>query len=381
MKEQQCPFYFQQIQITKINKNTMYKKFLRSLLFCLDEELSHHFALFLLKTGFFNQKKIIDPRLSVTIKNIKFENPLGLAAGFDKNAEIFKNILGLGFGFCEIGTVTPYPQAGNLKPRLFRLIEDQAIINKMGFNNKGHEKIYERLKLFLKPSQIVGINIGANKDSKDRVGDYKKGLEKFYSLAKYFTINISSPNTPGLRSLQEKEPLQELLKILSKTRQEQIKKGFLYIPIFLKIAPDLLEADLEIIAEEFQKTDLDGMIISNTTIEKSFLKSAYKNQEGGLSGVPLFERSTIVLAKMRKFLGSEKILIGVGGVSDAKTFLEKIKAGADLVQLYSALIFEGPKLANKILTDVIYEIEKENISHIRDYRNLSLEKWASKSLL
>ena len=310
-----------------------------------------------------------------------FNNPLGLAAGFDKNAQAIEAIMRLGFGFCEIGTVTPKPQAGNMKPRLFRLAEDFAIVNRMGFNNSGHDVIYENIEKSYKGSGVLGINIGANKDSYDRIGDYVQGLQKFYTVAHYFTINISSPNTPGLRGLQERENLEKLLELLSQERKKQKSAGRNYVPIFLKIAPDLSEESLEEIAEIFLKSDFDGLVVCNTTIERKHLKDRQQIETGGLSGRPLFEKSTIILAKMRRYIGKERALIGVGGVEDSQSFLEKVKAGADLVQLYSALIYKGPLLAADILRKVSRQMDLDGVKNLADYRDLHTEKWANRELL
>ncbi|WP_142415834.1 quinone-dependent dihydroorotate dehydrogenase [Bartonella massiliensis] len=348
----------------------------RSALFMLDPEHAHRLAIVGLKSGLNGCQKVVDKRLCVTIAGLEFKNFIGLAAGFDKNAEVVDEILRLGFGFTEIGTVTPKPQIGNPKPRLFRLKEDEAIINRMGFNNDGHQVVYNRLRT-CKKTGIVGINIGANKDTVNKIDDYTVGIAHFYDIADYFTVNISSPNTPGLRDLQARDSLRLLLNAISKARKEQEKRRGFSVPIFLKIAPDLSEKELDDIAEEIKLSDLDGLIVSNTTLLRQGLKNIhFSNEEGGLSGRPLFERSTIVLAKMRQKLGREIAIIGVGGIKDAETALEKVKAGADLIQLYSGMIYEGPNLAITILKEILRMMQQDGVDNIKSYRDHRLEHWA-----
>lgn len=353
----------------------------RSVLFMLDPERAHRLAIAGLKTGLSGYQKIFDERLCVTVAGLKFKNFVGLAAGFDKNAEVIDAVLGLGFGFTEIGTVTPKPQMGNPKPRLFRLVEDEAIINRMGFNNDGHQAVYKRVCV-RKQGGIIGINIGANKDTVNKIDDYITGIICFYDVADYFTINISSPNTPGLRDLQARSNLSLLMKAVSQARNEKKEKHGVSVPIFLKIAPDLTEQELDDIAEEMKLSDFDGLIVSNTTLSRQGLKnSALIGEEGGLSGRPLFEHSTIVLAKMRKRLGKDIAIIGVGGVRDAQTALEKIKAGADLVQLYSGMVYEGPELAVTIMRDVLQIMQQDGVDTIKSYRDHNVDNWAKRALL
>ncbi|WP_375624569.1 MULTISPECIES: quinone-dependent dihydroorotate dehydrogenase [unclassified Bartonella] len=348
----------------------------RSALFMLDPEQAHCLAILGLKSGLNGYQKVIDKRLCVTVAGLEFENFIGLAAGFDKNAEAVDGIFRLGFGFTEIGTVTPKPQIGNPKPRLFRLKEDEAIINRMGFNNDGHQVVYNRLRA-CKKTGVVGVNIGANKDTVDKIDDYTVGIAHFYDIADYFTVNISSPNTPGLRDLQARDSLHLLLSAISQARNEQENKHGFSIPIFLKIAPDLSEKELDDVAEEIKLSDFNGLIVSNTTLSRQGLSNSHlSNEEGGLSGRPLFERSTIMLAKMRQKLGKEIAIIGVGGVKDAQTALEKVKAGADLIQLYSGMVYEGPNLAITILQEILQMMQQDGVDHIKGYRDHSLEHWA-----
>ncbi len=293
--------------------------------------------------------------LKTKVFGLEFPNPVGLAAGFDKNAEVPDAMLAQGFGFVEIGTVTPLPQSGNAKPRLFRLNADQAVINRMGFNNEGHAKVLQRLINRQKNGGIVGVNIGANKDADDRVADYVLGLKVFSDVASYITINISSPNTPGLRNLQGKQDLQRLLEKLNAARTTKT-------PMLLKIAPDLTGEDLQDIAECCQGGSVDGVIISNTTLLRENLQSPHATEQGGLSGVPLFKNSTQLLADFHQISGGKIPLIGVGGISDVATALAKFKAGASLVQLYSALVYQGPQLVKDICQGLDAEFSKRQRS-------------------
>ncbi|MBB5073463.1 dihydroorotate dehydrogenase [Bartonella callosciuri] len=351
----------------------------RSAFFMLDPEHAHRLAIIGLKSGLNSCQKIVDKRLCVTVAGLEFENFVGLAAGFDKNAEVVDAVFRLGFGFTEIGTVTPKPQAGNPKPRLFRLQKDEAIINRMGFNNDGHKIVYNRIRA-CKRSGILGINLGANKDTVNKIDDYTAGIAYFYDIAHYFTVNISSPNTPGLRNLQARDSLHLLMNEISRVRSEQKKKHGFSVPIFLKIAPDLSEKELDDIAEEMKFSNFDGLIVSNTTLSRRDLTdNLLSSEEGGLSGRPLFERSTIVLAKMRQKLGKEIAIIGVGGVRDAQTALEKVKAGADLIQLYSGMVYEGPDLATVILKEILQFMQQDGIDTIKAYRDHRVDYWAKRA--
>jgi len=360
----------------------------RPLLFMLEPERAHELALTVLKSGWLGRGQISHACLATSIAGLNFPNPLGLAAGFDKNAKVAEKILRLGFGFSEIGTLTPQPQMGNQHPRLFRLTKDQAIINRMGFNNDGHDVVYQRLRHRQKGG-IIGVNIGANKDATDRIADYATGICRFYDVADYFTVNISSPNTPGLRDLQMREALKNLLTAvctareayttqLSQPEHSSQKKDL--VPIFLKIAPDLTEEGLDDIAEAVAESSLDGLIISNTTLTRRNLTDAQHQQDGGLSGRPLFERSTSILAKMRQRVKKTMPIIAVGGITDSKSALEKIRAGADLVQLYSAMVFGGPHLPSRLLKELIAICQKDGVANIADYRDQSLNYWAKRRL-
>lgn len=348
----------------------LYQTLGRKAFFMLDAETAHGLSIKALKFGAAPFCKTHnDKRLSQNIAGLNFPNPVGMAAGFDKNAEVPLQLLSLGFGFTEIGTITPLAQSGNPKPRIFRLVEDNAVINRLGFNNEGHQAALSRLTSISQQNGIIGINIGANKDSADRSEDYVKGIEVFYHLAHYFTANISSPNTPGLRDLQARESLSELLSRIVAKRQQLAKIHGNSVPIFLKIAPDLTEEGLDDIALEVSAHGLDGVIVSNTTLSRENLKNTSNvDQAGGVSGRPVFDRSNIVLAKMRKRLGGDMPIIGVGGIDDTKSAIEKIKAGADLIQLYTGMIYQGPTIASKInrgLSSYCDEHQLDNISNIR----------------
>jgi dihydroorotate dehydrogenase len=336
-------------------------------LFLFDPETAHGLSIAALKTGIVPACAARnDGRLRQTVAGIDFPNPLGMAAGYDKNAEVPEALLRLGFGFTEIGTVTPRPQEGNPKPRIFRLVVDDAVIN--------------RLKACRRDA-LIGVNIGANKDSADRIADYVSGIRTFYNVARYFTANISSPNTPGLRDLQARESLDALLSAILAARAEEAGRTGRQVPVFLKIAPDLTEEGLDDIAAVALAHPLDGLIVSNTTLSREGLRDVRQAAEaGGLSGKPLYEKSTVVLAKMRRRVGENLPIIGVGGVSSAETAAEKIRAGADLVQLYSCMVYAGPGLAGEIVGGLSRLCDREGLSSIREIRGSRLAYWADRAL-
>ncbi len=299
--------------------------------------------------------------LRTRVAGVHFPNPLGLAAGFDKNAECYAAMLALGFGFVEVGAVTPRPQPGNPQPRVFRLRKDRAVINRYGFNNHGAEAIAARLS----PGRpgVVGVNLGANKDSEDRAGDYAALLRRLDGLADFFTVNISSPNTPGLRALQGKAALDDLLARVAAARRAMATPA----PVFLKIAPDLTDADKADIAGSVKSCGVDALIISNTTLARpETLKSPQAGEKGGLSGAPLFAPSTALLAEFYAALGGAVPLIGVGGVASARQAYAKIRAGAALVQLYTALVYEGPGIVGKILRELPQLLAADGFSTVAD---------------
>ena len=319
---------------------------LRPLLFALDPETAHRAAIMALASGLLPKPPPPSARLRRTLLGLDFPNPVGLAAGFDKNAEVPDAALALGFGFVEVGTVTPRPQAGNPRPRMFRLADDRALINRLGFNNAGHEAVYLRLA-GRRRTGIVGVNLGANKDSPDRIADYAAGVRRFADVADYLTVNVSSPNTPGLRDLQEKEAAATLLAAVAAARDAGQKR----VPILLKIAPDGLDdAALAGLVDTALACGIDGIIATNTTVARNYLTSArHTSEAGGLSGRPLFDPSTAIIRKLRGFAGDALVLVGVGGVDSVQTAQVKFDAGADLVQLYTGMIYEGPDLAARIV--------------------------------
>jgi dihydroorotate dehydrogenase len=313
-----------------------------------------------------------DPRLSVAAFGLTFPNPLGLAAGFDKNAEVARGLLGSGFGFVEVGTLTPRPQAGNPRPRLFRLSGDEALVNRLGFNNDGYAAAHARLSGRPHPG-VVGVNIGPNKDSADRIADYVLGVRTFADVASYFTINVSSPNTPGLRDLQQRGALDELVARVIEARDGASKRR----PVLVKIAPDVDLATLDDIVSVGRARGVDGMIVSNTTISRPpGLREAKANETGGLSGRPLFDLSTRTLA--RTFLRAEGAfaLIGCGGVDSARAALAKIEAGASLVQLYTALIYRGPGLIDEILGGLTRVVSERRIEGLANLVGVAARDWA-----
>ena len=327
-----------------------------NLLRLLPPEQAHQITIKLLKSNIAFSKKENQKfkALKQTIFGIDFLNPLGLAAGFDKNAEVIKSMLSYGFGFIEVGTITPKPQKGNEKPRIFRLLEDEAIINHLGFNNDGSEIALKNIKSFYEGDYfggIIGINIGKNKSTQNDIDDYLYCVEKFANYGNYITINISSPNTPGLRDLQLRGRIEALVKKIQ-NKQNEIKQ-LNNKPIFIKISPDLNDEQLRDIALMSLANNVNGLIISNSTLKRpNSLISAYKNEVGGLSGKPIFLDSTIILKKMYSLTNGQIPLIGVGGISNGHECYEKIKAGASLVQLYTALVYSGPKIINSIIKEL-----------------------------
>jgi dihydroorotate dehydrogenase len=303
-----------------------------------------------------------DPRLAVEVLGLRFGNPIGLAAGFDKDAIAPDAMAKFGFGFVECGTVTPRPQIGNPRPRLFRLKADHAVVNRMGFNNQGMEAIAARLARRTRGG-IVGINIGANKDSVDRSADYRDAFSKLAPFASYVTVNVSSPNTPGLRGLQNKSELEHLLALLTDARA---KMG-LRVPLLLKIAPDIDPAGADDIAQVTLASGIEGLIVSNTTIARpTTLKSSEAQQSGGLSGAPLFEPSTALLRTMRQRVGTRLVLVGAGGVASGADVYAKICAGASLVQLYTALAYEGPGLVMRLKRELLDCLVRDGLTRVRD---------------
>lgn len=334
----------------------------------LDPEEAHGWAIRGLKWGLGPRDSgPDDPILAVKLAGLDLPNCVGLAAGFDKNAEVPDAMLAAGFGFVEAGTVTPLAQAGNPRPRLFRLTEDQAVINRMGFNNGGLEPFARRLSVRQGRGGVVGANIGANKDADDRIQDYVAGLTRLWGLSDYFTANISSPNTPGLRALQTKAALEELLGRLAEARAMLKASSGRDYPIFLKVAPDLEDGEVEAIVETVVGAGLDAIIVSNTTIARpDTLKSALASEGGGLSGAPLLAPSTMVLKRFYAAAAGRVALIGAGGIADGAGAYAKIRAGARAVQLYSALVYGGPGLVKRIKRDLAARLRADGFAAVED---------------
>ena len=350
----------------------------RRALFTLDAEAAHGLTLKALSSGLTPVcRPAADPRLAVQAAGLAFPNPLGMAAGFDKNGEVPDALLRLGFGHTEVGTVTPRSQAGNPKPRVFRLERDKAIVNRLGFNNDGHAALLARLSARAGRDGIVGVNVGANKDAADRVADYVTGIETFAAHASYFTVNISSPNTPGLRDLQARAALSELLGRVVEAREHQVERVGRRVPVFLKIAPDMDEAGLDDIATEVLASGIEGLVVSNTTLSRAGLADRKGAEEtGGVSGRPLFRRATITLARMRQRVGQDLPIIGVGGVDSGEAAWTKIAAGATLLQLYTGLVYEGPGLLSRILKHLSASLEREGLASLAEATGRNTDAWA-----
>lgn len=332
----------------------------RPLLALLDAEDAHCLAIATLRLLPLHGSSRADGPLATSVAGLAFPNPLGMAAGFDKNAEVPDALLGIGFGFAEVGSITPLPQAGNPRPRLFRLTEDKAVINRMGFNNAGAEAAVERLARRRGRPGIVGINIGANKDSLDRIADYATMARLMAPLASYLAVNVSSPNTPGLRALQDEGALTALLDAVLAAR------GAKGPPVFLKVAPDLEPADIDAIARIALDKRLGGLIVSNTTISRPPLASAHAGEAGGLSGAPLRDLAQQRLRDFRQATGGAIPLVGVGGIASAQDAWARIRAGASLVQLYSAMAFAGPGIARRIVKELEALMRRDGFATIAE---------------
>jgi dihydroorotate dehydrogenase len=315
--------------------------------------------------------RLPDPRLAVSAFGLRFPNPLGLAAGFDKNAEVPGAMLRLGFGFVEVGTLTPRPQPGNACPRLFRLREDGAVINRFGFNNEGYDRARARLQR--RPEGLVGVNVGANKDAADRIADYALGVKTFAPVADYLAINVSSPNTPGLRDLQRRDALDALVARVVEASEATAPRR----PLLVKIAPDLDERELDDIVAIALTRRVDGLIVSNTTVSRPpTLRSRHRGETGGLSGRPLFAPSTRLLAQACLKVGGAIALIGCGGIEDAETALAKIEAGADLVQLYTSLALKGVGVVAEVLEGLARTVEARGVASVAALTGTRAREWA-----
>ena len=348
----------------------------RPVLHVLDPETAHDLTIAGLRSGLLPAAPVpADERLRVSCMDLDFPNPVGLAAGFDKNAEVPDDMLRLGFGFVEVGSVTPRAQSGNDKPRLFRLSQDMAVINRMGFNNDGHARVFGRLSDRDGRGGIVGVNLGANKDSDDRIADYALGAAVFNKFASYITVNISSPNTPGLRALQSRRELEILINRVCEAIDGSADDDGRRAPLVLKIAPDLVEDELEDIAAVCLAARVDAIIVSNTTISRPELTSQHKDEQGGLSGVPLFRLSTMQLARMQAATGGRVPLIGAGGISNAEDAWQKLRAGASLLQLYTALVYHGPQLIADILQGLIDRLDQHGFARLQDVTGSGRDEW------
>ena len=333
--------------------------FAKPAIFAMDAESAHRAAIAAMKALPNKRVPHHHDSLRQEVAGLHFPSPIGLAAGFDKNAEVYREMLGFGFGFVEVGTLTPRPQEGNPKPRLFRLKEDRAVINRMGFNNEGQDAALPRLQGRKRRLGVLGINIGANKDSDDRIADYVSGVQKVAQFADYLTINISSPNTPGLRQLQDEAALKDLLQAVTGAR------GDMALPVFLKVAPDLEADDPDRIAKAAIDAGLEGLIVANTTIDRpDHLQSRFKGETGGLSGAPLKPKAYAALKAFRAASGGTIPLIAAGGVENAADAWSRITHGASLVQIYSALVYQGPGLAMRIAGDLQLRLEAEGMQNI-----------------
>ena len=338
---------------------------LRSLIFKLDPETAHNLAIKSLKLNFvpniLNENKE-DPIFKTKLFGKDLNNPIGIAAGFDKNAEVYNSLFKLGFGFVEVGTVTPLKQYGNPKPRVFRLVEDKALINRLGFNNLGAQNIYDRIKLNKKEG-LLGINIGPNKDTEDRFKDYLFGFKIFHEVADYITINISSPNTENLRNFHEQKKLDELLNLIGREKKNLDSKT----PIVVKISPNISDQEIDKVSEVLLNNNIEAIIISNTSDStRENLNNIQSHQKGGLSGKPIEEKSTILVNKFYNLLKGKVKIIGVGGIDSGKSAYKKFLAGADYVQLYTGMVFRGPNIVNMIKKELKELLLKDGVKNISE---------------
>ncbi len=350
----------------------------RPALLMMEPERAHELTLLSLEKGLYPRRQGPDSEvLKQQVMGLDFPNPVGMAAGFDKNGRVPQALRNIGFGFAEVGTVTPLPQPGNLRPRIFRLIRDRAVINRLGFNNEGHQAVLSRLRSH-EHQGIVGVNIGVNKDQTDQIADYESGLAAFSQVADYFMVNISSPNTPGLRDLQAPDNLDRLLQRLQKTRGEIYERSGRRPPVAVKLSPDMSVDDLPAIVDVLMSRSVDGICVSNTTLSRYGLRDQVTAREsGGLSGRPLFEMSTAMLARVYLLSQGKVPLIGVGGISSGENALDKIKAGASLVQLYTGLIYEGAGLVGRIKSHLETYCLSHKISSISEVTGCDARKWAA----
>ena len=349
----------------------------QALMLSLDPERAHMLTIKSLEMGIYPRSVAPDDaRLRQTILGLDFPNPIGIAPGFDKNARVVTPLFNMGFGFVEVGTLTPRPQGGNPIVRVFRSAEDRAVVNRLGFNNEGQAAAFERLRRGV--PGIVGVNLGANKTSEDKIADYVAGVARMAPVASYLTVNISSPNTPGLRDLQAPNELARLLTRVEEACRELPGER---PPLFVKLAPDIADADLPEIVGIIQGSGADGIIVSNTTLSRDGLTDeTLIAEQGGLSGRPLFVRSTRMLAQVYRLTAGTMPLIGVGGIDSAETALAKIEAGASLIQMYTGLIFEGPELIGRIKRRLVQAVAEAHANSLAPIIGRRAEEWALKTL-
>lgn len=349
----------------------------QALLMALDPEKAHDLTLKSLELGVYPRAlRPDDPRLKQTVFGLDFPNPLGMAPGFDKDARVPQQLLDMGFGFVEVGTLTPRAQRGNPAPRIFRSHADRAVVNRLGFNNEGQDAALRRLAK--RPRGIIGINLGTNRDSTDRIADYVDGIRRMAPVASYFTINISSPNTPGLRDLQTPRKLDALLGKVQAARKALGPKA---PPLLVKLAPDLADADLPDVVAVIEANEANGIIVSNTTLARDHLRDrTLIREKGGLSGRPAFLRTTRMLARVYQITEERLPLIGVGGIDSGETALAKIEAGASLIQLYTALVFEGPGLISRIKDTLVQAMTRENATSPAPLIGRRAAEWSEKKL-
>ena len=346
----------------------------QAVLLAFDPERAHELAVKTLELGIYPRASgPDDARLRQTVFGLDFPNPIGMAAGFDKDARVPRELLSMGFGFVEVGTLTPKPQAGNPSPRIVRSAPDRAIVNRLGFNNDGHDAALARLRS--RPAGIIGVNIGAGKDSADRAADYVQGIERFRDVASYFTVNISSPNTPGLRDLQAPEALDALLARVQEARRAASPSP----PLLVKLAPDLADEDLPAIISVILARGADGIVVSNTTLARDGLRdAAFARESGGLSGRPLFNRATRMLACVFQLTEGKVPLVGVGGIDSTETAIAKLEAGATLIQLYTGLVFQGPGLIARLKSGLLHAIEAARADSLKPLIGRRADEWAKR---
>lgn len=351
----------------------------RPFLFALEPEQAHELTLKTLESGVYPRPAGPDDhRLATKVWDLEMPNPFGIAAGFDKDARVPDAVLGMGFGHAEIGSVTPLPQSGNPRPRVFRLVEDTAMINRLGFNNGGHAAALARLKA-RRAQGVLGVNVGANKDATDRVADFVAGITIFADVASYFTVNVSSPNTPGLRDLQAPAALDGLVARVLDERDRIAAAGRPRRPVVVKLAPDLAEDDLQPIIEVLLARKVDGIAVSNTTLSRAGLRQPHLGKEaGGLSGRPLFHRATVLLARVYLLTQGRVPLIGIGGITDGDSAVAKIEAGASLLQLYTGLVYGGPGLLPEMKAALVRTLERNKLERLSQATGRRAEEWAAK---